>query len=157
MSAEIMDFKQLFKKDKDAYTAHEMIEKYGEAGSAFKVEKNGQEWEGREIAVKGEPLMDAGEGKKLYIRNFQFQKNPAYKGRQLSNQEIFNWHWKEIERFLWGDGLIPFKETEPRVTHQKGGKYLITFVCEPRFGINAFDDSHTLQEYLPPKSLPKQK
>ncbi len=152
----VVDLKKLFNKDKDAYTAHETIEKYGEAGSAFKVEKNGQSWEGREVAVKGEPLFDDGTGKKLYIRNFQFGKNPGYKGRQLSNQEIFNWHWKELERFLWGDGLRPHKEQPPKVTHTQKG-YVITIVCEPRFGINSFDDSYTLQQFLPTKSLQKKK
>lgn len=151
-----VDLSKLFKKDKDAYTAHEMINKYGEAGSAFEVQKDGKKWEGREVAVKGEPLVDSGTGQKLYIRNFQFSRNPAYKGRQLSNQEIFNWHWKEIERFMWGDGLIPYKGAEPRVSH-KGDKYIITIVCEPRFGVSAFDDSYTLQQFLPPKSLPRKK
>ena len=151
-----VDLKQLFEQDKEAYTAQKMINKYGEAGSAFEVEKDGKTWEGREVAVKGEPLLDSGTGKKLYIRNFEFARNPEYKGRQLTAQEVFNWHWKELERFLWGDGLIPFKEMAPRVI-QKGSKYVITIVCEPRFGINAFDDSYTLQQFLPPKSLPKKK
>jgi len=151
------DLKKLFEKDKDAYTAHETIEKYGEAGSAFEVDKGGQKWEGREVAVKGEPLVDVGSGKKLYIRNFEFSKNPAYKGRQLSNQEIFNWHWRELQRFLWGDGLTAYEGMEPRVTHKPDGKYVITIVCEPRFGVNAFDSSYTLQQFLPPKSLPKKK
>lgn len=141
---------------KEAYTSEELIQKYGEAGSKFQLEQNGQTYEGREVAVKGEPLVDPGTGKKLYIRNFIFSKNPAYQGRKLTNQEIFNFHWREVSRWLWGDGLRPFDVVEPKVTHT-GNKYIITIVCEPRFGISAFDNSHTLQELLPVKSLPKKK
>lgn len=153
----VVDLKQLFEGDKDAYTAHEMINKYGEAGSAFEVQKDGKTWEGREVAIKGEPLLDSGTGKKLYIRNWEFQKNPIYKGRELTNQELFNWHWKELERFIWADGLRIVESEPPRVSRFPNGKYVITIVCEPRFGINAFDDSYTLQQFLPPKSLPKKK
>ncbi len=137
-------------------TAHETIMQYGETSSPFEVHKDGQVYEGREVAVKGTPLIDSGTGKKLYIRNWIFAKNPAYKGRKLSNQEVFNWHYREINRWMWGDGLQPYMDVAPKVTHT-GNKYIITIVCEPRLGVVAIDDSHTWQEYLPPKSLPKKK
>lgn len=142
--------------DKDIKTADEIINKYGEAGSPFEVTKDGETYQGREVAVKSEPLIDSGTGKKLYLRNFVFHKNPAYKDRKLTNQEIFNLHWREMERFMWGDGLIPYKEIEARVTHT-GNRYVISIVCEPRLGISSFDTAYTLQQFLPPKSLQKKK
>lgn len=149
--------------DKDIQTADETIRKYGEASQQFEVHKDGQVYEGREVAVKGEPLIDPGQGDRRYLRCFMFGKNPEYKGRKLSNQEIFNWHWRELSKWLWGDGLVPVEEIEPKVTHFPAnrkyplGGYVIAIVTKPRFGISAFDETKTLQEILPAKSLPKKK
>lgn len=106
-----------------------------------KVEAHNEDgaWEGQEVSVKSNPLIDPGTGPTVVLRIFEFQINPQmpYNTRP-TNQVLFNTHAKQIRHLLWKDGLRPFDEgqgLEPRVQFSKRErKYRIIVPCEARFG-----------------------
>lgn len=113
-----------------------------------KIEAEGG-WEGREIEVKSDPLIDSGTGKKVLIRIFDYSLNPTLKKSQFpkSKQDVFNNHVREIKEILWRDGLAPLEHITPRVQFsKKERKYRIFVTCEARFGVMWNDNARTLQE-----------
>lgn len=112
-----------------------------------KVEAEG--WEGQELEVKSDPLVDAGTGKPLVIRIFDFKLNPALKRKEFpkNKQDVFNSHARQIKDFLWKDGLVAREDVSPRVQFSKKEmKYRIFVLCEARYGMMWNDKPKTLQE-----------
>ena len=113
-------------------------------------------WTGQEVGVNSNvPLVDSGTGKTNVLRQFEFVFSPDFlrklKQKKVlapTKQDLFNSNWKQIEITLWGDGLIPFKEVEPRIIVGKK-KYKIFILCEPRLGVMVAEKVRTLQEITP--------
>ena len=117
-------------------------------------EKKGKSLEGlwteQELAVKaGNPLVDAGTGKSLIIRVFDFKFEPKTKQADIqraknNKQEFFNMHAKYIKNFLWKDGLAIREDHDPKLLFTKIG-YKIAVLCEAKLGVNIFAKPTTLQ------------
>ena len=128
-------------------------------GQRIGLDTGKEKWEGQELGVNSNiPLVDAGTGKQYIIRQFEFEFNPKFikdlkDGKtKLDRQVLFNSHWKQIEVTLWGDGLVPRKDIEPRMMIGKK-KYRIVLMCEPRLRTMIADKARTLQEIMPAKRM----
>jgi len=97
-----------------------------------------------------EPLIDSGTGKVVSIRTFTFKMNPLkLKERPPDKQTLFNAHAKQITTILWGDGLRPLEEVNPRVIINKNiGIYQIFVPCEPKPGVMVVDEVKNLSAEL---------
>ena len=84
---------------------------------------------------------DVGYGDAAIIRMFEFAANPvAFKQHTPTKQELFNYHYKQIELALWADGMKVLPEVNPKVTISKNKKkYRIFIGAVPMKG-------HILQE-----------
>jgi len=134
--------------EKKYQTKEEMIAEHGQA-FGVKTEKEG--WYGMEMQTKpSDPMVDSGTGKPYVLRTFEFAKNLSFKGT-LTKQEIFNMHWRQIQTFLWGDGLVAHEDVNPRIVIGKK-KYRIFILCKPRLMTIVVDKPQTLQEIFKPKS-----
>lgn len=108
------------------------------------------EWVDKDLAVKADtPLVDAGTGKKLIVRVFDFQWKKGMKtedkmNAQNNKQLFFNSHAKYIKDFLWKDGLSILENQDPKLEFNKKG-YRIAVLCEARFGVSIFEKPTTLQ------------
>lgn len=92
------------------------------------VEKDKEEWIKSDVHTKSAPIDDPGVGKAVILRNFEFSRNPEFKGK-ITEQEIFNKHWRQISTILWSDGLIPLESVEPRIVFTRNGTYRIFVTC----------------------------
>jgi hypothetical protein len=79
---------------------------------------------------------DEGFGKTIVVRSFDFKANPAaFHAHTPSKQEIFNAHAKQIEAYLWEDGLQPMPDVNIQVILSKKREgYRIVVGAEPRKG-----------------------
>lgn len=79
---------------------------------------------------------DAGFGKTIVVRSFDFKANPtAFHAYTPSKQELFNVHAKQIEEYLWADGLQPMPDVHIQVILSKRRDgYRIVVGAEPRQG-----------------------
>lgn len=127
---------------------HTMKSDNGKLGESFQTVGAGHVWEGQELEVKSDPLMDDGTGSKVIIRMFQFAANPEIlKKLKPSKQELFNSHAMQIKSMLWADGLVPRDDISPTVnTSKKREMYRIFVTCEPRLGVSVLETPKTLQE-----------
>lgn len=103
------------------------------------------QWVGHEVEVTSDPLIDnANSGKTIVLRSFYFKADPTtLKQQKPTKQQIFDSHAKQIELMLWSDGLMPFKEVEPRlIVSKKRDEYKIFMACEARAGVG-FDRNPT--------------
>lgn len=121
-------------------------------GQRLEIDTGATKWQAQELGVNSNvPLVDAGTGKPYIIRQFEFSFNPKFikdvkeKKTIVDKQAIFNSHWKQLEITLWGDGLVPRKDIEPRIIIGKR-KYKIVLLCEPRLGVMVAEKAQTLQE-----------
>lgn len=91
---------------------------------------------------------DLGTGREVILRMFEFAVNPEiFKDRKPTSQEIFNSHLRGINGILWGDGLKPAEDIEPRLIFSKGGKsYRIFIACNPTMGNILVEKTQTLSE-----------
>lgn len=125
-------------------------------GDELEIDTGDTKWRAQEVGVNSNvPLVDAGTGKPYIIRRFEFQFNPQFikdlkDGKtKLDKQDLFNSNWRQIEITLWGDGLVPRKDIEPRVLIFKK-HYQIVLLCEPRLGVMVAEKARTLQEITKP-------
>jgi len=91
---------------------------------------------------------DIGQGRKIVIRSFDYKANPeAFKLHIPEKQELFNYHARGIEEFLWGDGLVLVKEVQPKliISKDKTG-YRIIVGATNRFGEYFNDNAQTLTQ-----------
>lgn len=103
--------------------------------------KDTNNWEKQDISTQSKPLIDEPDGQVRFIRQFEFSFNPLVvkqiRNKQISEpsrQELFNAHIKQIEIMLWGDGLVPDSNHEPRLVVGKK-KYKIIIACKLRQGV----------------------
>lgn len=93
---------------------------------------------GAELSTEGTPLIDPGEGNMVSIRTFTFKMHPDRQrlGFPDNKQEIFNQHARQIQHVLWGDGLEPYTDTNPRVIIDRSkGIYQILIACIAKKGV----------------------
>lgn len=109
-----------------------------------------ENWDAFKIATDGVPMVDAGTGKPLILRVFEFKidynklKQLEEKGIQMDKQLIFNSHWPQIRSTIWGDGLVASTDVDPRVVIGKT-RYRIFLLCEPKFRVMIADKPTDLQ------------
>lgn len=91
---------------------------------------------------------DIGTGRKIVIRSFDFKANPeAFRLHTPEKQELFNSHARQIEEFLYSDGLVLVKEVPPHllISKDKTG-YRIIVGATNKFGEYFNDDAQTLTQ-----------
>ena len=107
-------------------------------------------WEALKIATDGVPMVDAGTGKPLVLRTFEFKldykklKEAEDRHVQIDKQMIFNSHWPQIKNLIWADGLVASTDVDPRVVIGKT-RYRIFILCEPKFRVVLADKPTDLQ------------
>lgn len=108
------------------------------------------EWEGEEIGAESTTKIeqDKGTGAPIILRFFDFGADPSvFKKHKPTAQELFNSHIKGMESLLWGDGLAPYYQVEPRLMFSKsGGHYRFILACVPKEAL--VDDTRTLSQLL---------
>lgn len=110
-------------------------------------------WEGQDIEVHSDPLIETGpRGQTIVLRSFYFKANPQImKEQKPTKQQIFDSHAKQIQLMLYGDGLIPFKGVEPKlIVSKKRDEYKIFIACEAKAGVMFTETPRTLQEITKP-------
>lgn len=113
----------------------------------FIVEKGKETWAGQTLEYTAPPVIDPGIGRPQIIRCFTFKKNPEIK-QLLSNQDLFNFHWRQIRSVMWGDGLVPNEDANPRIVHKKDGIYQIFVLARPRMNTIVADNPTNLQKII---------
>lgn len=118
--------------------------------------KGKEKWQGSQVQVESQPLIDLGVGQPRIIRTFMFKANPKFfqknKGlKGINKQELFNNHWQSLQIELWKDGLTADEEISPKITFKKI-YYFIQIVCRARLGVIVADTPQKLQDYLKRKS-----
>jgi len=108
------------------------------------------EWEGEELGTESKTKLeeDKGVGQALVLRFFSFLANvDVFKQRKPTAQELFTSHKMGIEAMLWKDGLVPYKEIEPRLVFSKDkSQYRFIISCLPNQAL--VDSPQTLTELL---------
>lgn len=128
--------------------AHDNKKLEDHKGKSFILPGKEGKWHGQELEVQSDPLVDAGTGKPYILRCFEFGINPAVLGKKIpSKQEVFNSHWKQIQHYLWKDGFAHCEESAPRVIISDKS-YKIFILAKPRYGMNVFEKTKTLQELI---------
>lgn len=128
-------------------------------GDNFETVGTEHKWEGQEIEVQSDPLIETGNrGKTIVLRSYYFKANPeAMKREKPTKQQIFDSHAKQIELMLYSDGLVPFKEVEPKlIISKKRDEYKIFMACEARTGVVFDRDPRLLQELTKPNATKRQ-
>lgn len=132
---------------------HTMKSDNGSLGKSFKTVGTEHAWEGQEIEVHSDPLIETGtRGKTIVLRSFYFKANPqVMKEKKPTKQDIFNSHAKQIELMLYSDGLMPFHGVEPKlIISKKRDEYKIFIACEAMPGVTFAETPRTLQELTKP-------
>lgn len=124
--------------------AHNIKTDNGSLGERFKAGN----WEGQDIEVRSDPLVNDGTGKPILLRMFEFEANPvALKRMKPTKQELFNSHVMQIRTMLWADGLNVLDVIPPRVViSKKIESYRIFVACQPKDGVALNEKPRTLQE-----------
>jgi len=85
------------------------------------------DWYGQQLVSDDVPLVDAGEGRDIVLREFRFAMLPN--AIIPTKQMLFNAHWAYIRDKLWADGLEANEDHAPRVVIGKYA-YRIFIVCQ---------------------------
>lgn len=119
-------------------------------GNKFIAQKGDDKWEGQELEVQSDPLVDTASGRPIILRYFEFTANPeTFEKMQPNTQDIFTSHARQIEMFLWKDGLEPIKTIPPRVIFsKKKDSYRIFVTCQAKVGVAVLDTPQTLQDLI---------
>ena len=103
---------------------------------------------GATLDTEGMPLIDPGTGQTITIRVFEFKMNPNIK-QIPDKQTLFNSHARQIKTILWGDGLIPLEEVNPRVIiDAKKHTYQFFIPCKARREVLFMEKPKNLTEEL---------
>lgn len=118
-----------------------------EKGEGLKIDESTKYEYGANLETDGVRIEDAGVGRQVLIRVFDFTMNPAMK--DFDKQTIFNNHAKQLSTILWSDGLRPIESEPPRVIlDKKKCMYQIFVACEGRLGQTFIDKPRNLSEEL---------
>lgn len=97
-------------------------------------------WEGHELQVQSDPILDGGTGKPVIMRTYEFRFPPGLKGRPTKEQILTPAYKKYLDLVLWTDGLEMVQE--PKVVIKKRGFYIFA-TCQAKRG-----------EYIPSQLIP---
>lgn len=120
------------------------------------IDTGSEKWYGQQVGTTSDPIIDPNLGSPYVIREFTFGFNPEVMEKikngklpKLSQQELFNTNWKQIQVMLWGDGLVAIQDEvfPPRVIIGKS-QYKIILVCQPKQGVIVADKIKGLNQYL---------
>ena len=91
---------------------------------------------------------DVGYGDAAIVRMFEFAVNPeAFQQYTPTRQELFNYHYKQIEIALWGDGLKVMPDVNPTINMSKDKtKYRIFVGAKPMKGHILTERPRTLSQ-----------
>lgn len=105
---------------------------------------------GADLKTEGVPLIDPGSGPTVSLRTFAFKMNPeVIKHFPKNKQDIFNAHAGQIKTILWGDGLVPYEDSSPRVIiSMKKRMYYILVPCVARLNVSWLESPKNLSEEL---------
>lgn len=111
------------------------------------------DWFGSTLVSDDVPLVDAGEGRDIVLREFRFVMTPN--AFMPTKQILFNAHWPYMRDRIWADGLEPNEDHAPRVIIGKYA-YRIFIVCQLKSSItgrqrHAKQRPQTLQEVFKDK------
>lgn len=123
----------------------------GSLGESFQTVGTEHKWEGQDIEVQSDPLIDDGSGKKVILRFFHYGLNPdMLKYQKPTDQDIFNSHAQQIKVTLWADGLVPYERVTPQVIWSKKSKsnYAVMVACEAKAGVAVIESAQTLQDLI---------
>ena len=109
----------------------------------FTLDNNGEKWEGANVDVKSDPLIDSATGQASILRIFEFAINPTVQ-YVPTKQELFEYHYPQISAALWKDGLVENREVAPRIT-LSDKKYRIYVTCTAKLGLTVLEKPLTLQ------------
>lgn len=116
---------------------------------SFIAQKGEDKWHGQEVEVQSDPLIDTGSGRPIILRHFEFKANPEAFAVMPTAQDLFTCHAKQIEMFLWKDGLEPIKTISPRIImSKKKDHYRIFVTCQAKIGVAVLDKPQTLQDLI---------
>jgi hypothetical protein len=113
---------------------------------------DGDEYRGQTIEVQSDTKLedDLGTGDPIVMRAYEFATDPRLLQPNTQfpmAQEFFDSHMKGIAGMLWGDGLTPETEIEPRLIFSKDRRtYLITVWARPQLGQAVLETPKTLSE-----------
>lgn len=130
---------------------HTMKTDNGSLGESFSIhDENKHKWEGQEVQVNSDPIIDPGTGETVLMRVFDFGANPEnLKRDKPTKQQIFDSHIKQIQTMLWSDGLEPMKELNPLIqVSKKKEKYRIILWCRARSGVTWADSPLNLRDII---------
>lgn len=124
----------------------------GSLGESFKTVGAPHVWEGQELEVKSDLLVDNLNSGAVILRSFYFKANPeAMKRDRPTKQRIFDTHWPQLRVMLYSDGLEAFEGIEPKIIiPKKRDEYKIFIACIPRKGVVLDQKPLTLQEIMKP-------
>lgn len=115
-----------------------------------------ENWHGSSVETPTTPLIDEGKGEKFVLRHFEYRMNPEIIGKNITKQELFDAHARQMRDSLWEDGLVPVKEADPRIVVQ-GDIYRIFITCRPRINLgvqtSVNEEAQTLQDIFKPENL----
>ena len=143
------------KKTKNRDASKRDLEEHIVAGAeivdnARQISEEAAQWQATQGEVHSDTKFedDKGTGNAVIIRSFDFKANPeAFAQRTPSKQELFNAHAKQIEGFLWEDGLEVMYDVKPRLSLEKKNRgYRISVAATPRKGHLLFEAPKTLTE-----------
>lgn len=109
-------------------------------------------WDVNSIQTESETNLeqDEGTGGAVIVRQFIFSANPqTFKFHPPTKQELFNHHIKQLEMFLWKDGLKIMTNVEPRlIFNKKKTQYTIIVGAEPMRGQMLLQTPQTLTQIV---------
>lgn len=92
-----------------------------------------KDWYGQQLVSDDVPIVDAGEGRDIVLREFRFVMMPN--AIIPTKQMLFNAHWPYIRDRIWADGLEANEDHPPRVVIGKYA-YRIFIVCQLKTGLS---------------------
>ena len=112
---------------------------------------DGKDWYGQSIETEGQPMIDSGTGRPLFLRTFEYAMKPLPPGTPLPTpQQVFNAHWPHIRVMIRFDNLVANTDVPPRVVIGKK-RYRIFVLCEPKFRETVIDKAKSLQDIFDKK------
>ncbi len=119
-------------------------------GDTFVAQKGDDKWEGQEVEVQSDPLIDTATGRPIILRYFEFKANPeVFERMRPTTQDIFTNHAEQIRMFLWKDGLEPVEAVSPRIiVSTKKDNYRIFVTCQAKAGVAVLETPQTLQDLI---------
>ena len=114
--------------------------------------QTGDAWQGEELTATSKTTIqqEEGHGQPVTLQFFTFDARPfkkIWKENPPTKQELFNKEFNGIEKLLWGKGLKPFTDVEPRLIYARDGNhYTIVVACVAQRGVAIKEEPKTLTQ-----------